>query len=140
MYFKLFNLDSSGLAGLATANYILELLSRFLLPVAYGLLGASVALVRRIYQEYSKDLLSEISAVDFRLRFFLGGVSGLAISWFIAPNSSGAAPYSGTAGAAIVNLSPLVLSFVAGYAVELLFTLVDRIVSAFTGNESKSSR
>src|SRR5215469_1813807 len=119
------------------AEYVLQITSRFFLPVMYGFMGAAVFLIRKIYQEYNRESLSESSTVDFRLRFFLGGVAGLAIAWFLAPSSKPVAGALSTSSGTLANLSPLVLSFVAGYAVELLFSLIDRVVSSFTDNGVK---
>ena len=118
-------------------EYVLQIMSRFFLPVMYGFMGAAVFLIRKIYQEYNRESLSESSTVDFRLRFFLGGVAGLAIAWFLAPSSEPVAGAVSTSSGTLANLSPLVLSFVAGYAVELLFSLIDRVVSSFTDSGVK---
>ena len=119
------------------AEYVLQITSRFFLPVMYGFMGAAVFLIRKIYQEYNRESLSESSTVDFRLRFFLGGVAGLAIAWFLAPSSEPVAGAVSTSSGTLANLSPLVLSFVAGYAFELLFSLIDRVVSSFTDSGVK---
>jgi len=119
------------------AEYVLQIMSRFFLPVMYGFMGAAVFLIRKIYQEYNRESLSESSTVDFRLRFFLGGVAGLAIAWFLAPSSEPVAGAVSTSSGTLANLSPLVLSFVAGYAFELLFSLIDRVVSSFTDSGVK---
>jgi hypothetical protein len=82
--------------------------------------------------------LTERARIDFRIRFFLGGVAGLAISWFLAP-STDRAPGSNLAGlGAIGSLSPLVLSFVAGYAVEIFFSVIDRVISGFRDTAPQS--
>jgi hypothetical protein len=130
-YYKAFDVSYVDLRNLEKAAYILQVISKFLLPVIYGFMGATVFLVRKIYYEYNRETLSESSTVDFRLRFFLGGVAGLAVAWFLAPSNepiAAALPTSST----IANLSPLVMSFIAGYAVELLFSVLDRVVSSLT--------
>ena len=130
-HYKAFDVSYVDLRNLEKAEYILQIISRFLLPVIYGFMGATVFLVRKIYYEYNRETLSESSTVDFRLRFFLGGVAGLAVAWFLAPSNepiAAALPTSST----IANLSPLVMSFIAGYAVELLFSVLDRVVSSLT--------
>ena len=130
-YYKAFDISYVDLRNLEKAEYVLQIISRFLLPVIYGFMGATVFLVRKIYYEYNRETLSESSTVDFRLRFFLGGVAGLAVAWFLAPSNepiAAALPTSST----IANLSPLVMSFIAGYAVELLFSVLDRVVSSIT--------
>ena len=129
-YYKAFDVSYVDLRNLEKAAYILQIISRFLLPVIYGFMGATVFLVRKIYHEYNRETLSESSTVDFRLRFFLGGVAGLAVAWFLAPANEPIAAALPTS--TIANLSPLVMSFIAGYAVELLFSVLDRVVSSLT--------
>jgi hypothetical protein len=129
-YYKAFDVSYVDLRNLEKAEYILQIISRFLLPVIYGFMGATVFLVRKIYYEYNRETLSESSTVDFRLRFFLGGVAGLAVAWFLAPANEPIAAALPTS--TIANLSPLVMSFIAGYAVELLFSVLDRVVSSLT--------
>jgi hypothetical protein len=131
-YFESFGLAYTDLLSFEKAQYILQLGTHFVLPVVYGLLGAAVFLVRRISEAYRLEYLSPSSPVDFSLRFFLGGVSGLAISWFITSGTPAAGVIASGPSSVIASLSPLVLSFVAGYAVELLFSLVDRVVGSFT--------
>jgi len=84
------------------AEYVLQITSRFFLPVMYGFMGAAVFLIRKIYQEYNRESLSESSTVDFRLRFFLGGVAGLAIAWFLAPSSEPVAGAASTSSGTLV--------------------------------------
>jgi hypothetical protein len=68
--------------------------------------------------------------VVWDLRGWLGAVSGLAIGWFCKPSS---ADVNG-----LGLISPFALAFVAGYSVDLLFTAMDRIVSAFSGPGPKT--
>lgn len=138
-YYQVFRTSYLDIRNLEKADYILLVISRFCLPVIYGFMGATVFLVRKIYQEYNRESLSESSTVGFRLRFFLGGVAGLAVAWFLAPSNEPIAAVAQPASSAIANLSPLVTSFIAGYAVELLFSVIDRVVSSFTDNGVRQS-
>jgi len=138
-YYQALGISYLDLQNLEAAEYILLVISRFFLPVIYGFMGATVFLVRKIYQEYNRESLSESSTVDFRLRFFLGGVAGLAVVWFLAPSNDPIAALAQPAPSAIANLSPLVTSFIAGYAVELLFSVIDRVVSSFTDSGVRQS-
>jgi hypothetical protein len=52
-------------------------------------------------------------------RLLLGGLSGLVIGWFIDPSS-------------VKTASPFALAFVAGYSVELLFSIMDKIIAALS--------
>jgi hypothetical protein len=138
-YFESYGIAGKTLSNIVEAEYILQMMSQLVLPVVYGFMGAAVFLVRKISREYSRESLSENSTVDFRLRFFLGGVAGLAIAWFLAPSTEQLAGAASTSLRTFANLSPLVMSFVGGYAVDLMFSLIDRIVLSFTESSVKQA-
>lgn len=98
-----------------------------ILPLLYGFLGAAVFLMRRFFelQQWTQDN----AAAKVFLRLGLGGISGLAIGWFWTPSTSGEA-------LDMVNLSttPFALAFLAGFSIDLLFSLLDRFVDAMTPN------
>jgi hypothetical protein len=70
------------------------------------------------------------------MRLGLGGIAGIVVGWVAVPNG-----FSLTA-TGIVSL-PFVLAFVAGYAIDVLFTLLDRmhrsLVGALQGAPAKSA-
>jgi hypothetical protein len=109
---------------LATSRLKLEILSTYLLPLLYGLLGACAYVLRSVTAEVKAELFSRTSDVSYRLRLMLGLVAGLSIGWFLHPTEKDAG--------LLASLSPLALAFVAGYSVELLFAALDRIVNAFS--------
>ena len=103
-----------------TAEIII--LNTWLLPFLYGLLGASVFCTRSFMDMATANagLWSALS------RVFMGGVAGIVIGWVW-----GAVPMKGT------ELLPLagspVLAFVAGFGIEILFSVLDRINKAALG-------
>jgi hypothetical protein len=54
------------------------------------------------------------------MRIFLGSLAGVAIRWFLKPEDV----------TAFDAISPFALAFAAGYSIDLLFTLLDKIVNA----------
>jgi hypothetical protein len=138
--FFYFDMQASNVQDLGSAQFILDILNRFILPTLFGLTGASLYIIRRLAAEiqaatYTKDL-----DIAMNLRFFLGGFAGLAIGWLALPNSTTAANLSGPSSTIFASLSPLALSFIAGYAVEIFFHIVDRLISSFTTTPSKLVR
>jgi hypothetical protein len=109
---------------LAASRLKLEILSTYLLPLLYGLLGACAFVLRSVTSEVKAEIFSRTSDVSYRLRLMLGLVAGLSIGWFLHPSDKDAG--------LLASLSPLALAFVGGYSVELLFAALDRIVSAFS--------
>jgi hypothetical protein len=123
---------------LDSARFVLEIMNKYLLPIMYGLLGASIYIVRRIVVGIRDGLLTERDRTDFSVRFFLGGFSGLAVSWFLTPSSSQPTASTGATLAGLSGLSPLVISFLAGYGIEIVFSTVDKIISGFRDSDTSS--
>jgi hypothetical protein len=106
------------------------LLGGAMLPVLYGLLGASVYLMRRFLGEESETVRPNIGMTAF-LRLGLGGIAGLAIGWFWVPTSAKA-----IAEVSSLTTAPFALAFLAGFSIELLFSLLDRIIAAINPTSS----
>ena len=106
---------------------------QYLLPILYGALGASAFIVRALATEIRATTYTNESNVGYQLRFYLGAVAGLSIAWFTSGGK--VAETSGL----LPSLSPLALAFVAGFSVELLFSLLERVVAAFSVAESKKA-
>ena len=70
------------------------------------------------------------SEIRYSLRWPLGMLAGVTVGLFFDPTH-----FSGLA-----VITPLGLAFLAGYGVELLFTGLDRMVSAFTGEGAERSK
>jgi hypothetical protein len=112
---------------LQTAQIILPALLKYVLPILYGALGASAYIVRALTAEIRDTTYTVGSGIRYQLRFYLGAVAGLAIAWFTSD------PRPLENNGIMESLSPLALAFLAGYSVELLFSLLDRLVTAFSG-------
>jgi hypothetical protein len=106
-----------------SSKVVLSTLQRYLLPLLYGLLGASVYILRTLSSQIRARTYSEASNIDFRIRLYLGTLGGMVSVWFIVPD---------VAGGLAKTLSPFAIAFLAGYSVELLFAVMDKIISAFS--------
>ena len=119
------------------AQLVLQPIQLYLLPLLYGLLGASAYVLRSLSKEIKELTYTVDSNVRYRLRIQLGSLAGLAVGWFLyGPSERGA---SGLL-ISFQHLSPLALSFMAGYSVELLFTALDKIVGAFSAESPVSKK
>ena len=115
---------------LPTSYVTATVLTTYFLPMLYGLVG-SCAYILRVLSEYIDNNTFTISiSVRLRLRWLLGILAGLSIGWFFNPES-----LTATTG----HITPLALAFVAGYSVELLFSIMDALISAFTRKEISQS-
>jgi hypothetical protein len=104
------------------SRQVLAVLQGYLLPLLYGWIGATAYVVRSLAREARERLYRRENDTAYTLRIFLGSLAGLAIGWFLKPED-----VSG-----FNAISPFALAFAAGYSVDLLFTLLDKIVNAFS--------
>ena len=104
------------------ALMINEALQRYVLPLLYGLLGSCVYVLRTLAAQIRARSYVESVNIDFRLRTYTGALSGLVVGWFFSSDSS----------SVITTLQPNAIAFLAGYSVDLLFSAMDRILSAFS--------
>ncbi|MDD9943628.1 MAG: hypothetical protein OXU20_21480, partial [Myxococcales bacterium] len=117
----------------AWAKQVLQGMSGYFLPLLYGLLGACAFILRSISRQIRERTFSTTdSVVQYMLRLVLGGLSGIAVGWFLRPDDVGAEIVS--------SISPLALAFVAGYSVELLFTAMDTVIAAFTRSAPRPAK
>jgi hypothetical protein len=106
-----------------SASVVLRILQQYFLPMLYGLLGATVYILRTLANQIRARCYSNSCDIDFRIRLFLGTMGGLVSAWFLTPD---------IANGIFKSLSPFAIAFLTGYSVELLFAAMDRIVSMVT--------
>ncbi|MDM8562990.1 hypothetical protein QUF54_06520, partial [Candidatus Marithioploca araucensis] len=111
---------------------VLQIIQTYILPLLYGLLGAYAYVLIQISKEIKNLTYVEESKVSHRLRLQLGALSGLAVGWFITPSSSSLTD----ASSVLFELSPLTIAFLAGYSVDVLFALMDRLIYTFSASDT----
>jgi len=104
------------------SRQMLAVLQGYLLPLLYGWIGATAYVVRSLAREARERLYRRENDTAYTLRIFLGSLAGLAIGWFLKPEDV----------TGFNAISPFALAFAAAYSVDLLFTLLDKIVNAFS--------
>jgi hypothetical protein len=92
-------------------------LNAWILPFLYGLLGASVYVMRDMLDPTTPTL----GFAAALLRVSLGGIAGIIIGWFSAALGGRPAEAGGIA------LVPFSLAFVAGFSIDVLFSVLDRV-------------
>lgn len=108
------------------SEYVTVALERYILPLLYGLLGAVFFVLRALSKELQDLTYLPMTEINYRLRIPTGALAGLTISWFFTGDNLS------------VGLSGFAMPFLTGYNVELLFVLMDKIISQFTGKDSDS--
>jgi hypothetical protein len=96
------------------------------LPLAYGMLGAGAAVVRRLWERMRESLLSPRDSTLALLQLALGGTIGACIGLFINPSGAASGESKGLLDA--WALSGSALSFIAGFGVEGVFQALENFV------------
>ncbi|TCV85122.1 hypothetical protein [Sulfurirhabdus autotrophica] len=109
-----------------TGAISLTIMSLYILPILYGLIGASAYVLRTLSQQIKTRTFTRASKIRLQLRIVLGALAGFSIAWFVGGDDS--VKIAGNTA----PLTPLALAFLAGYSIELLFSAMDTLVEAFT--------
>ena len=123
--------------GFKAAEFVLEALSTYVVPILYGLLGAFAYVLREIAKEVKSVTFSHRSRIRYSLRLSLGLLAGIAVGFIVAPDVGVGTVQEGEPILTLERLGPMALAFLAGYSVELVFAVMDRIVSAFGGENRR---
>lgn len=124
-----------------SAQYVLHAISAYFLPILYGLLGASFYVLRQLPKDIENLTFSMNSHIDYSLRITQGPLAGIMASFFFteAPNKlysltshSSAIATVKLGTSSLADFSPLAIAFLAGYSVELIFYVIDKIISTVT--------
>jgi hypothetical protein len=105
------------------------LYSEWILPFLYGLLGSMLYMMRAV----GNIRLPAMQPLSILMRIALGGMAGIMIGWF-AIGDPGSRSQASSAVA-----WPFVLAFVAGYGIEALFSILDRM-NRFIADTSVAKR
>lgn len=119
------------------AKTAVELLSVFVLPALYGLLGASLYVLRRAFNQLAAQTLTPSQMVVLNTRLLLGGAAGPLASLLVGKDVT---------DSLFSQVSPFALALVVGYSVDIFFASLDRLVDAVkswlrrspTGSDSRS--
>ncbi len=116
------------------ADNTLAAITSYILPILYGLIGACFYILRQLPKEIENLTFSMNSYIEYSLRMAQGPLAGMMISFFFASEQSDPATISSGAQIHSVEtnlstLSPLALAFLAGYSVEFIFKLIDKMLS-----------
>jgi hypothetical protein len=109
------------------ATLILAVYSSFIMPMMFALVGALIGGLRRITHLIAENALGPRDLVWLHLAVPMGLVAGMAVALFFTPSSL---PSQGTGGiSGQLTLTASGLGFLAGYAAERVFTLLESVVN-----------
>ena len=121
-----------------SAGFVLQALSTYVVPLLYGLLGAFAYVLREIAKEIRAVTFSHESGILYKLRLSLGLLAGITVGFLVSPDTGQGAIQEAQPILTLATLGPMALAFLAGYSVELVFAVMDRIVSAFVVEKSET--
>lgn len=106
---------------LRTLEQMIYVLSAFLLPICYGVLGAAVFMMRELLPTKSNILKIHVSLEHAALRIGMGAVTGIIVGWF-----------SISSKISEMTSTPFAVAFLAGFSFDLVFTFLDKLMAAFS--------
>jgi hypothetical protein len=100
----------------------------YVLPILFGCMGAFIFALRDILrdQQHARSL---IAVLGYYLRICLGGICGMVIGYINVPTA-----------VQTLSASPLIFSLVAGFSVDAVISILERIATAIRYEEDKSSK
>lgn len=107
---------------LSVLEGMLTLLGAFVLPITWSFLGAALYVSRALADDIRAMAYAPERAILHRSRYYMGMVAGF-IAAKLFPTSTGISE-----GA----VSTFAVALLVGYSVEVLFALLDRLISAFS--------
>jgi hypothetical protein len=99
-------------------------LNGWVLPFLYGLLGAMMFVMRNLLDPRT-PILGLFQSI---VRIALGGLAGILIGWFWVPSAFKAGEV------ADISSTPFGLAFLAGFSIDILFSILDRISRSVNGS------
>ncbi|CAM3659501.1 hypothetical protein VA7868_00359 [Vibrio aerogenes CECT 7868] len=110
-----------------SAGHIIDLLESYILPLLLGCTGAFTLVLRSIYQSFREETFTVKSCLDYNLRILLGGVMGISSGMLFSDGQS----------VIEAEYSPMLIAFLIGYNVEILFSLMDNLARRLSHTEQK---
>ena len=100
-------------------KFALDILQSYLLPLLYGILGASIYVLRSLSRHIGNVTYSQVPGIRHVVHIALGALAGILVGWFsfLIPSDS-----------VIGTVSPLAIAFLVGYNIELVFTKMDEVI------------
>ena len=107
----------------------LNVVRGYVLPVLMGLLGSMTYVLRRYLRSLGGRLLTPRDLREYIVRLVLGTVFGVAIGFFTSASAGTSQQIIATP---VSSLGAPALAFLAGYGVEAVFHLLDRLAEQFS--------
>lgn len=135
-YYSVYAIESESpgdpLSLLNTVIFLLIKLASFIVPFAYGTLGACAYILRVTESHLRMRSFDAARIPEHKNRLILGSLSGGVIVLFVTD-------LPGQAKAS-VTVTQAALGFLAGYSIEMLFEVIDRLIKAILPRVGRSTK
>ena len=110
------------------ARLTLDVVNTYLLTLLFGMLGAAVQVMRDIHRRLDDFTLTRVALSCYKVRLILGAVAGPFVGLFINL-PSGVTSALNADPQLMTRLTGLGLAFLAGFSVDLLFGMLERLTA-----------
>jgi hypothetical protein len=110
------------------ARLTLDVVNTYLLTLLFGMLGAAVQVMRDIHRRLDDFTLTRVALSCYKVRLILGAVAGPFVGLFINL-PSGVTSALNAEPQLMTRLTGLGLAFLAGFSVDLLFGVLERLTA-----------
>ena len=104
---------------------VIAIVNGYLLPLLMGIVGSLVFVLRTYLTQLRERTLDPRDKHIYLIRLLLGSIAGLAIGFFMHPELATSTAASTNPWNATISLTTPALAFLAGYAVEIVFALLE---------------
>ena len=115
------------------ARLTLDVVNTYLLTLLFGMLGAAVQVMRDIHRRLDDFTLTRVALSCYKVRLILGAVAGPFVGLFINLPSGGDQRALNAEPQLMTRLTGLGLAFLAGFSVDLLFGVLERLTALLSG-------
>ncbi|NQZ57304.1 MAG: hypothetical protein HRT88_07520 [Lentisphaeraceae bacterium] len=112
-----------------SADFVIDLMSKYILPMLYGLLGAVTFILRTLTRHIKEHTYHKGLPSEFSIRLTLGCISGIASGLILQSDQE----------LNNLGLSTLGLCFLIGYSIEVLFSNLDALAQKAKAPLSKTA-
>jgi hypothetical protein len=115
---------------------VLTVIGTYLLPMLYGFLGSAASVIRDFSRKMRDSTFAPRDLTLTVVRLALGILAGASVGLFFTPESAAQGDAMPTGA---VALSASALAFLAGYGVEVLFSMLDSAIDRVFKKDPKST-
>lgn len=118
--------DKARQEAIQSITLVLSTYASYVLPILFALVGTIASLLRDIGNKITDNLLAPRDETLALMRVPLGLMAGVAVGLFFSPSATATQI---SAGAGVLTLSASGLAFIAGYAADGFFRMLDTLTT-----------